>query len=60
MELRGSHVKAPYEPGGQEVVWRSAWKPAELKSANNLWESGTIEALVISEARQWIQLSSHL
>lgn len=43
-----------------EVVWRSVRKPAELKGANDLWESGTIEAVVILEARQWTWLSSHL
>lgn len=43
-ELSGSHVKAPCEPKGWEVVWRSVWKPAELKGANNLWESGTMVA----------------
>lgn len=43
-----------------EVVRRSAWRPAELKGANNLWESGTTEASVISGWRQWARLSSHL
>lgn len=46
-ELSGSHVKAPYEPGGWGVVCRSVWKPAELKGAEYLWESCAVKALVI-------------
>lgn len=59
-ELSGDDVSTRWEFCVTRGCVEVSVKTCRAEGANHLWENGSIEGPVISEARQWTQLSHHL